>query len=73
MKRIQVNACEGPSRACQEYEDTNRTLCEETNQMAYEKQESNQLIAHFVQWLVEFCSVIVTQAFRCNTISERNV
>jgi hypothetical protein len=34
IKMIQVNPCEDPSRACQEYGGINRTLCEETNQIA---------------------------------------
>jgi hypothetical protein len=73
MKRIQVDPCADPSRVCQEYEDINRTLCEKTNQIAYGKQDSNQLITHSVQWLVEFWSVIVRQVFQYNTRSERNV
>lgn len=64
MKRIQVNPCADPSRACQEYGDINRTLCEEPNQMAYGKQDSSQLMTHSVQWLVEFCSAVITRVFQ---------
>jgi hypothetical protein len=64
MKRIQVNPCADPSRACQEYEDINRTLCEEPNQIAYGKQDSNQLMTPSVQWLVEFCSAVMTRVFQ---------
>jgi len=70
MKRIQVNPCADPSRACQEYGDINRTLCEEPNQIAYGKQDSNRLMTHSVQRFVEFCSVVITRIFRYNTRSE---
>jgi len=73
MKRIQVNPCADPSRGCQEYGDINRTLCEEPNQIAYGKQDSNQLMTHSVQWLVEFCSAVITRVFQYNTRSEQNV
>jgi hypothetical protein len=46
MKRIQVNPCADPSRACQEYGGINRTLCEEINQIADGKKDWNQLMTH---------------------------